>query len=64
MDPKQIHKFEQGTAAFADMIATVAMALYNKYKREGFTEEQAFILTRDYVDCVYSISLSQAREDG
>jgi len=49
LDPKKAAAMDQNTNELAEMSACLMWSLYNKFVESGFSDEQAFLLTRDYL---------------
>jgi len=49
LDPKKIHEVEQGLQEASEMTARMLWSLYRQFIDTGFSDVQAFLLTRDYL---------------
>lgn len=54
MNPAERAQFDQGNEEIADTLSTLTRAYYQRFKDNGFTEEQAFTLARD----AFTVSLT------
>ena len=49
MSPKDIHEIEQGAQAIKDQLVPVLASFFEAVKKSGFTRDEAYQLTRDYM---------------
>lgn len=50
IDPKELHKIEQSLAGLGELIPRMAKNIYDGFIKEGFTEQQALVLTSGYIN--------------
>ncbi|MEK0326755.1 MAG: hypothetical protein QQN63_13735 [Nitrosopumilus sp.] len=58
-DPFDGPEMDQAMAALLDLIPRAAYRMYQRFKEEGFSEAQAFRLSRDWL----MVTLSTEKED-
>ncbi|KKN74254.1 hypothetical protein LCGC14_0391930 [marine sediment metagenome] len=49
MDPKELASLDQDAAIVVDSLCPMLRSFYRRLVDEGFSRDQAFILTRDYL---------------